>query len=643
MRLTAHAFLFIACLALGFLLTAGSTSSPSAPDPTPIPESSALEPTNPPPSANTAEPEASRKVALPPAVDSRFWGVVFDATGNAIEGATVTAIPVPPPPPLDPAPSLEECEDHLERVRLAAAQHTVKTISDANGEFDLGGLIGTSYTVSATLPDGSVTFTERAEPGWYLELGVGRGEPIEVVVDFSGARHQWGGTSLQFRGLSVPGSVEMVTGKRPLETRSSGGYPVLSIAAGGPDEVVLRMEPGVEVRAKIQGKKSTWVRVTPETEHITLAFTLEQGLPKKVPLEIAVQLPPGDARVIVWAGALEIIPGEPALPKERFLQAAAWQRSWGGVSEPTLHVLPRRTYRVGVGLDAPRHSVINGHKRTRPREVDVEGVIFVSEHGARLELAAGSLLDQDAIFVEVRARGAAEPERPHFSVWTTDPEGDRQRESVRKLPTEDGRFALTGLSRRITDILEGSNPGEVVIEVSAQGFATQTVRLDQHSNPEVAVELPAPARLELEFEPNIPPALQSRLGFMRKMEHGWGGVSREWSAGRAVLPRIPSGDEQIRISVGDYVVAEVSVSLLEGELKRVVVSIEEVYPVSFTGLPDGLYRTQIRLASGEQLELTLSSGEEVCWLPRGRHQFSVGGVLTEFTVPSEGPIQVRKP
>ena len=595
------------------------------------------------PSADPPPATPTGEVALPPAVDARFWGVVYDATGTLIEGATVTATPVPPPPPLDPVPSLEECEDHLERVRLTAAQHTVKTITDANGEFDLGGLIGTTYTVSATLPDGSVTFSERAEPGWYLELGAGRGEPIEVVVNFSDATGQWGGTTLQFRGLSAPGSVEMVGGKRPQETRFSGGYPVLSIAPGGPDDVVLRMEPGVEVQAGFREKKTSWVRVTPETERIALAFPLEEGLPKKVPLEVSVQLPPGDARVIEWAGVLEIDPGKPELSEERFLRAAAWQRSWGGASESTLQVLPGRTYRVGVGLDVRKDTVMNGHKVTRPREVDVEGVIFVGAPGARLELAAGSLLDQDAIFVEVRARGAAEPERPRCSVWTIAPGADRRWESVRTLPTEDGRFALTGLSKRITGILEGSNPGEVLIEVSAQGFATQAVRLDQHSNLEVVVELPEPARLELEFESEIPPELQTKLRFIRKKERGWGGISREWSAGRAVLPRLPSGEEQIRITVEGYVVAEISVSLSEGDSKRVVVPIEEVYPVSFTGLPDGLYRPQIRLSSGEQLEFTWYSGEEVIWLPRGRHQFSIGEVVTEFTIPSEGPITVRKP
>lgn len=625
---------------LGFAATYRTAAREPAPAATPMEPAPApaVESAHVPPVAPAAE-----TVRLPPEIDARFWGVVLDRDRAPVAGATVTAVPLPDPPPLFPVPTLEECRDHLQRTRLARERHTVEATTADDGTFDLGGLIAATYEVVAVSPSGERTLPERAEPGWYLELRTPRGEPRIVETVITGTRELQPAVIVELRGGTGSASVEVIDppGSIPEASWEFRGSRLI-IPADDSASLLAKLEPGVEVRATGGGRSTPWVEILPDTERISLAFLPEPSADPRALLEVAVSIPPGEARQVEWVGALEIVPGAPRIDEARFLRAARW--SMGSGESGLLQLRPERWYRVGAALGPMRTGFFSsGGIQRGPAQFDVEGTVFVGAEGARLELAVSSILDAEgSLVIGVRAEGGEVPADPRFATLVI--EADQRRyASHRVFRASDGRYVLTDLSPDARAILDGTGAGELEVEVTDREFGARTVRLGRSSAREVVVEFPATARLEVEFATPVPDELRRAIQFVRRQgsQQHWIGAP-EWNDGRAIFARAPAGESALGISAGSLHLLDHPIVLRSGQTTVARLALETLHPVLFADAENILGFAVIALADGRKFEPFDLEG--TFWLPAGVHRLkSQESGEFPFSVPSDGPIRWRKP
>jgi len=587
-------------------------------------------------------PLAAETVRLPPAIDARFWGVVVDRERAPVAGATVTAVPRPDPPALFPVPTLEECRDHLQRVRLARERHTVETTTAEDGSFDLGGLIAATYEVVAVSPGGERTLAERAEPGWYLELRIPRGEPRGVEIVITGAIALKPAVIVEFRGETGPSSVVVIDPPEVnIQAPGRGRGSRLIISADDPASLLAKLEPGMEVRSTAGGRSTPWAEILPETERISLAFPPESTADPRALLEVHVAIPPGEARQVDWVGALEIIPGAPRIDEARFVRAARWSMTAG--DSGLLQLRPGRWYRVGAAIGPIATGFYLNGPASGPARYDVEGTVFVGAEGAQLELAVASVLDAEgSLAIDVRAEGGAVPAAPRFTLSVIEAD-QRRRVSHRVFRVADGRHVLTDLSPDARAILDGTGAGELEVEITDREFGVRTVRLGRSSAREVVVEFPAPARLEVELAPLVNDELRRSLQFVRQQgnQKHWLGAP-EWEEERAIFARAPAGESALGISAGSLHLLDHPVVLHSGQTTVARVALEALHPVRFAEPEPMLGRFEIALADGRRIGLFDLDG--TIWLPAGVHRLkSQESGEIPFTVPSEEPIRWRRP
>ena len=637
---------FLSCAAITFFLTFTPTNGELSPttSQTPPTEPRAIEPPTPPPSF-----DQDPSVAMPLGIDARFWGVVFDSAGEPVDGAIVTAVPQPDPPPLQPLPSLAECLAHLERVRRAEEQHTIRATTDAEGTFDLGPLLAVEYSVEAQLPNGQITFTESAKPGWYLELRVPREPLVEITLDVSELRRSWGDQallSIEWRGGSTRGAVTCLDPIREVtpdpSSRISTATRPITISPDAPDTIRCRVEPGVELRARHWRGLSEWVRIDASAERVHFVPLLSDRDRERVPVEVRMHVPEGVGQTLAWIGALEVIPGRPPLTEEQFIQAGRWKEAWGGSG--TLFLAPGKHYRIGAALRTiqlnPQVMMTNGALPRRPGGINDELTTYVAE-AMTIDLASKSMTEDEGIFLRIVAPGADPNYDPRIQVLCIEP-GVAAHQSPRygATPVED-EYAVR-LDSIAFEILDGRRKGELEVEVFWMGLGRRKFRIGPTTERHLTLKFEPTDRLEVSFQSNLPEPGLRQLQFHALLDLEKSSPVQlipEWEGESAVFPRWPGLGEILRVTLDGLSLAEVEVPASATSAPTLEVALEPLFPVDLErGEEPGM--TVLLLGDGRKTYPYLQRDRETrLWLPRGVHTLHV----TQATTKTRTAIEVRVP